>query len=99
VTGAMAGSVTGSAMAGSAMGWLGAWFVGLDSLLCQLRGPVLLVLLVASAGGLLAVVVALGRGAFATRGRAGRAATTGSPARGARLARGAWRASPAANGR
>jgi hypothetical protein len=99
VTGAMAGSVTGSAMAGPAMGWLGAWFLGLDSLLYQLRGPVLLVLLIASVGGLLAAGVALGRGAVATRGRADRSATTGSPARSARLARGAWRASPAANGR
>jgi hypothetical protein len=63
------GSMTGTgSMTGSPMGWLAAGFLGLDSLLYQLRGPALLALLVATGGGLLAALVALGRGAFAARG-------------------------------
>jgi hypothetical protein len=53
------------------MGWLAAWFLGLDSLLYRLRGPVLLTLLAVTVGGLLAAVVALGWRSVGARSRRG----------------------------
>jgi hypothetical protein len=53
------------------MGWLAAGFLGLQPLLHRVLGAMLLALLAAAGGGLLAALVALGRDAFTTRGRRG----------------------------
>ena len=54
---------------GWTMGWLAAGFLALQPLLQRAMGAMLLVLLIGACGGLLAALVALGRGAFATPGR------------------------------